>query len=85
MIPSNILPGIFGILGALLGVAVTWGRSAETIRQLKDAVDKLASKIELLTALEKADALHAQETAHLRADVTRLEARVDRLEGHRGA
>lgn len=82
MIPPNLYSMLVGLIGALLGVAVTWGRSGETIRQLKDSVEKLTAKIELLAALEKADALHAQETAHLRAEVARLEGRVGRLEEH---
>lgn len=80
MIPSHLYSLLFGLIGALVGVAVTWGRSGETIRQLKDSVDKLSAKIEMLAALEKADALHAQEATHLRAEVARLESRVDRLE-----
>lgn len=82
MIPPNLYSMLVGLVGALLGIAVTWGRSGETIRQLREAVEKLTSKVELLAALEKADALHAQETAHLRAEVLRLESRVTRLEEH---
>lgn len=85
MFPSHLYSLLFGLIGALVGVAVTWGRSGETIRQLKDSVDKLSAKIEMLAALEKADALHAQETTHLRADVARLESRVERLEHHHNA
>lgn len=81
----SLFSALFGLVGALLGVAVTWGRSGETLRQLKDAVEKLSAKIELLAALEKADALHAQETTHLRAEFARLEARFDRFERHHGS
>ena len=69
-----------GLIGALLGIAVTWGSQRRTIEQLTDAVEKLTRKIELIAALEKADALHAQESAHQREAYARLESRVDRLE-----
>lgn len=50
-----------GLIGALLGIAVTWGSQRRTIDQLTEAVKELTKKIELIAALEKADALHAQE------------------------
>lgn len=82
MISPTLYPLLYALVGTLLGVAVTWGRSGETIRQLKDAVEKLTAKIEMLAALERNDALHAQEVAHLRGEFVRLEARTVRLEEH---
>jgi len=69
-----------GLIGALLGIAVTWGSQRRTVDQLTEAVKELTKKIELIAALEKADALHAQEAVHQREAYARLESRVDRLE-----
>jgi cell fate (sporulation/competence/biofilm development) regulator YmcA (YheA/YmcA/DUF963 family) len=69
-----------GLIGALLGIAVTWGSQRRTVDQLTEAVKELTKKIELIAVLEKADALHAQEAGHQREAYARLESRVDRLE-----
>lgn len=76
----QIVQIFIGLIGALIGIAVTWGSQRRTIEQLTDAVEKLTRKIELIAALEKADALHSQDATHQRERTDRLESRVDRLE-----
>jgi hypothetical protein len=78
--PANLLPLAYSLIGALLAIAATWGRNGETIRQLRDAVDKLTSKIEQLAALEKADALHTKEFEHVRETLRSHEERIRALE-----
>lgn len=78
----QIVQVLIGLVGALLGVAATWGANRKTIEQLTDAVKKLNDKVEMFAALERTDALHAQEAAHQREHLTRLEQRVSRLEEH---
>ena len=76
----QIIQILIGLGGALIGVAATWGSQRRTVEQLTDAVKELTRKIEAITALERADALHTQDAIHQRERVDRLEVRVDRLE-----
>lgn len=78
--PQSLLPLAYSLVGALLAVAAMWGRNSEQVAALRSAVEKLTAKIETLSALEKADALHAQEVKHLQEQHTRLEDRVRHLE-----
>lgn len=63
---------------ALVTVAVAWGSLRQMVQQIREAVEKLTSKIELLAALERADALHAQEMAHHAQRLTNAEAELHR-------
>lgn len=80
MMTPQIVQIAIGLIGALLGIAVTWGSQRRTVDQLTEAVKELTKKIELIAALEKADALHSQDATHQRERTDRLESRVDRLE-----
>lgn len=63
---------------AIVTVAAAWGSLRTMVQQLREAVDLLARKVELLAALERADALHAQEMVHLRERLTTAEAELHR-------
>jgi ubiquinone biosynthesis protein UbiJ len=78
--PPSLLPLAYSLIGALLAIAAMWGRNSEQLTALRGAVEKLTAKIETLSALEKADALHAQEVKHLSDQMTRLEGRLRHLE-----
>ena len=55
-------------------------RSSEQLTALRGSIEKLNAKSETFSALEKADALHAQEVKHLSDQMTRLEGRLRHLE-----
>lgn len=67
--PQSLLPLAYSLVGALLAVAAMWGRNSEQVAALRSAVEKLTAKIETLSALEKADALHSQTIEHLRETI----------------